>query len=72
MTNPNTIIVDGLTGNQIERPMTDDEFAQWQANQAANTISLKIKEDKEAAKEAAKAKLEALGLTVNDFEALGF
>jgi hypothetical protein len=71
MTNPKTIIVDGLTGEQIERPMTNDEFAQWQADQESETIRLQIKQDQEAAKEAAKAKLEALGLTMDDLKALG-
>lgn len=60
MTNPKTIIVDGLTGEEIERPMTNAEFAQWQADQAAN----QAREQEETQKAIEKAAiLTKLGLT---------
>ena len=57
------------------REMTDEEFAQYEANQAAAEAE-KIAEAEalaaeEAAKTAAQAKLTALGLTVEDLQALG-
>ena len=56
------------TDEVIDREMTDDEFAQYEANAAAE---LERKTANEAAKSAAQAKFEALGLTVDDLKALG-
>jgi hypothetical protein len=51
----------------VPRPMSDDEFAQYQADAAAATAAAQAAADEAAAREAAKAsalaKLEALGLT---------
>ena len=53
------------------REMTDEEFAVYE-NTQANTLARKAEEEaKAAAKAAAQAKLAALGLTVEDLQALG-
>ena len=58
-------------GNVIDREMTNTEFSQYQKDQA-ETEALKAEiEAKAQAKLAAQAKLEALGLTVEDLQALG-
>jgi hypothetical protein len=51
--------------------MTDAEIAELKELQANAAIQLKAKQDAEAAKETAKSKLEALGLTMDDLKALG-
>ena len=56
------------TDEVIDREMTDDEFAQYEANAAAE---LERKTSIESAKSAAEAKLKALGLTADDLKALG-
>ena len=76
MANDKVTITDALTGETIEREMTDDE----QAARNAFLAQIKIEEQKEielkaaadAKKTAALAKLEALGLDVDDLAALGF
>jgi len=60
-----------INDNGVDRPMTPEEIAETQAMQANAAIQLKAKQDAEAAKDAAKAKLEALGLTLDDLAALG-
>lgn len=60
-----------INDNGTDRPMTNDEIAELKKLQANAAIQLKAKEDAEAAKVAAKAKLEALGLTIDDLKALG-
>lgn len=60
-----------INDNGTDRPMTDDEIAELKELQTNAAIQLKAKEDAEAAKAAAKAKLEALGLTMDDLKALG-
>jgi hypothetical protein len=60
-----------VNDNGVDRPMTDAEIAEHQELQANAAIQLKAKQDAEAAKETAKAKLEALGLTLDDLTALG-
>ena len=68
MSNPMIRIHNIETDEVIDREMTDDEFAQYEANAAAE---LERKTANEAAKSAAQAKLETLGLTVDDLKALG-
>ena len=60
-----------INDNGTDRPMTDDEIAELKKSQENAAIQLKAKQDAEAAKDAAKAKLEALGLTIDDLKALG-
>jgi hypothetical protein len=61
MKNPNIQI-----GEQI-RPMTDAEYAQWQADQAEAETKAQTEADKATTKEAVLAKL---GLTVDEVTAL--
>jgi len=68
MTNDKITITDATTGETIEREMTDDEQAERDAFLA------KVQSEESAmaaAKEAAQAKLTALGLTADDLKALG-
>jgi hypothetical protein len=53
------------------REMTDAEFAQYEIDQAAEVARIAAEEEAKAAEEAAKAKLTALGLTIEDLQALG-
>ena len=57
-------------GDEV-REMTNAEFAQYEADQAAEATRVAAKAAEEAAKAAAQAKLTALGLTVEDLQALG-
>ena len=63
------------TDEVIDREMTDDEFAQYQINQAdyqvAEAAEQAEAEAKAKAKAAAEGKLAALGLTTDDLRALG-
>ena len=59
------------TGEVIDREMTDDEFAQFEADQAAQVARQEAEAQKAADKAAAEAKLAALGLTSDDLKALG-
>jgi hypothetical protein len=69
---PEISIVDANTGEQIVREMNDDELEQYEADQlTATQRETKIAEAK-VRREAAEAKLEALGLTADDLKALGF
>ena len=61
MTNPNIQI-----GNEI-RPMTNAEYAQWQADQAETETQAKTEADKAAARQAV---LDKLGLTADEAAAL--
>jgi len=59
------------TNEIIDRDMTDEEISQFESNQL-NELKLSNElAEKLAAKEAAQAKLAALGLTVEDLQALG-
>jgi hypothetical protein len=71
MTKPIIKIYDCETNETIEREMNDSEFAQWQADQATFLANKAEAEAKAQAKAAAQAKLAALGLTVEDLQALG-
>lgn len=61
--------------DDIQREMTAEEIKKMEETRSLHAAELKIAEDELAAKEAAKAlatiKLESLGLTLNDLEALG-
>jgi hypothetical protein len=55
----------------IDREMNDEEFAIYQADQAASTLEKTKAQEAAAKKAAAEAKLAALGLTADDLKALG-
>ena len=64
-------IHDTVNNEVIDREMNDEEFAQYKidvANAEARTAAI---EQAQAAKAASLAKLEALGLTVDDLKAIG-
>jgi uncharacterized membrane protein len=75
MTNDKIVIGNGLTGETIEREMTDAEQAERNAFLAQIKIDeqkdLELKASAYAKKTAALAKLEALGLDADDLAALG-
>jgi len=62
------------TGKRIERDFTADELTQYEKDQAYAAAAEQAALDEEAAKEAAKAsalaKLEALGLTTEEAQAI--
>ena len=58
------------TNEIIDREMTDDEFKIYQ-DSFLDPILSKEELEAQAAKSTAKAKLEALGLTLDDLKALG-
>lgn len=68
-------IIDCTTGEVIERPFNADELSQQEIDQAsyeaAEEIRLAKAKARLQAKAAAEAKLAALGLTVEDLQALG-
>jgi len=59
------------TNEIIERQMNDVEFAQYQIDQTNEQARQAEIKSKAQAKATAQAKLEALGLTVEDLQALG-
>ena len=71
MSNPIIRIHDISTDTITDREMTAEEFAQYEADQVAEAARVLAKAEAEAAKAAAQAKLTALGLTVEDLQALG-
>jgi hypothetical protein len=71
MTRPTVRIHNAESNEIIDRPMTDDEIEQWEADKEAQLIKLEAEAAKAAAKAAAEAKLAALGLTAEDLKALG-
>ena len=64
-------IHDCETGETIVREMTEQEIAEENASVLAYVSVIAAEEAKLAAKEAARAKLETLGLTTDDLKALG-
>ena len=64
-------IHDCETGETIVREMTEQEIAEENASVLAYVSVIATEEEKLAAKEAARAKLETLGLTTDDLKALG-
>ena len=64
-------IVNCETGEVVEREFTAEEYAQWEID-TENQLAIRAEEQAKAnAKSAAQAKLAALGLTVEDLQALG-
>jgi hypothetical protein len=59
------------TGEVIERPMNAEELAQWELEKQTAEMQTQIKADALAKREAALAKLAALGLEPDDLKALG-
>jgi hypothetical protein len=70
MTKPMVRIVE-LDGTVIDREMTDAEFAKYEITQAEVQARKAEAEARATAKATAQAKLAALGLTVEDLQALG-
>lgn len=71
MNNPMIRIHNAETQEVIDREMTAEELAEWQAWQASRETKSSGEAQAEAAKAAATAKLAALGLTADDLKALG-
>ena len=68
---PEIKIVNCETGEEIMREMNDEEFANYQSDVARYEAKIKAQKEAEAVKTASLAKLEALGLTVDDLKAIG-
>jgi DNA-binding NarL/FixJ family response regulator len=64
------VIVDAATGEVTERPLTADEIAQRELDQAEAVARQAEVEAKATARESALAKLAALGLTADEVAAL--
>jgi hypothetical protein len=64
-------IHDTATDEVVDREMTVAEFKQYEKDQLAYELRQTEAEEKATAKAAAQAKLAALGLTVEDLQALG-
>jgi hypothetical protein len=61
-----------LETNEIEvREMNDAEFAQWEIDKAFFAAKQAVEDEDIQTKQAAQAKLAALGLTTDDLKALG-
>lgn len=71
MTNRPEVRIYTGNGEFIDREMNDDEFAQWQKDKAESDAKKAEAAEAEAKKEAALAKLAALGLEQDDLKALG-
>jgi hypothetical protein len=70
MTKPMILIHNIETNKVIEREMTDEEFAIYQANAAAELEHKAVEQAAEDAKTSAQAKLAALGLSAEEIAAL--
>lgn len=71
MSNPIIRIHDLTTNEVIDREMTDTEFEAYQAEQSIELAETQAQSEILATKEAAQAKLLALGLTQEDLIAMG-
>jgi len=71
MTNYKEVIHNIETGEITERPYTDEEIVEVEAQQAERVKRVEAINKAEADKAAAQLKLQALGLTANDLKALG-
>ena len=71
MTKPIIRIHDTSTDEVIDREMTNDEYAAFQADQELQLAGKAKAEQATTDKAAATAKLVALGLTTDDLKALG-
>lgn len=70
MSRPQVRIYTG-DGEFIDREMTNEEFVQWEIDQAESELKKQAYAEAAANREAAEAKLAALGLTADDLKALG-
>ena len=70
MNRPVITIFDCELGEQIDREMTNEEFANWQETQASQAIVKAEADAKAAAKSSAQAKLKALGLSDEESAAI--
>lgn len=68
---PNISIYDASTGQTVEREMTVEEFEKYQNTVNDAQALIQEHKQKEQEREAAVAKLVALGLTEADLRALG-
>ena len=68
---PEVKIVNLETNEEIVREMNDEEYANYQSDVARYEAKIVAQAEAEAAKQAATAKLAALGLTTDDLKALG-
>lgn len=68
---PTISVFDATTGQSVEREMTVEEFAVYENTVSDAQILVQEYLNKEQQKEAAVAKLVALGLTEADLRALG-
>jgi hypothetical protein len=64
------VIIDGTTGEQVQREMTAEEVAEYEYRWR-EPKEIEAEAIKAAAKAAAEAKLAGLGLTTDDLKALG-
>ncbi len=71
MTKPMITIHNVSTGEIVEREMTEVEASQRTKDEAEALLHEQHQAEFRAAKEAAQAKLAALGLTTDDLKALG-
>jgi hypothetical protein len=71
MTRPMIRIHNLETNEVLDREMNDDEFAQYEIDQAIEAELRLAELEAQAAKEAAQQKLAVLGLTPDDLRALG-
>jgi hypothetical protein len=71
MTKPLIRIHNAETDEIIDREMTDAEYSAWLDQKAIDDAKELEAQTAQAAKEAAEAKLAALGLTADDLKALG-
>ena len=63
-------VVDGETGEVVERPLTNDEIAELEASKNDYDEKEAERQAQIAARESALAKLAALGLTQEEIDAL--
>jgi hypothetical protein len=71
MANYKEIIVDATTGKTIEKSYTAAQIAEVEAQKQVIAEKIAVDQQIEAARQAAQAKLAALGLTADDLKALG-
>ncbi len=71
MTTPHIFIVDAQTGKSTLRELNAQELEQLQKDQALEQAEASNQIATKEAKEAAQAKLAALGLTTDELKALG-
>jgi hypothetical protein len=64
-------IVNAQTGEEIERPMNENELAQFELDKIEAQIKAQTAIEAEAKRQTALAKLAALGLEEDDLKALG-